>query len=568
VNRLWIVGVVVAAALLWWTFAQLPGIDRAATPPAETTDRARPQGDGYVVAVPEPATLNPFTSDGSVARRMVLRYALDALLDYDAARRELVPALATSVTTAADGVTHRFTLRDGITFADGSPVTIEDVLFPFEVGRDPEVVLGAFAPVVQLVESARAVDARTLELRLKDRHFAALPRVASGWLVGSKRFFVDAVRAVAVRAGRPPPRGPGDPGFGAALAEVRGCGPGSGPYQPGAEPHPAGWVEGRALTMVRNRTSWRRRVEPTHWNLDWLRLRFDVQPDAIVRLLADQEIDWWYAVDAEDWLERHPELARHYRVCANDLAGLGHYQVIWNCRREPLRDARVRKALGMLFDRERIAREVFRGHATPAVGWFKPGMAEYPDGPPMPFDPVAAAAALREAGAVGDGRELAIEVVVAAGIAEHRRIFAALVEAGARAGVRFTSRNADDKTMALLRRDGAFDAMIVVKSHDLWIDPFDEFHSSQIDGGLNWSRYANERVDDLLARARVEPDAQRRAAAYREFQRILIDEQPVSLLVHPRVKSLFHRRFRDAEPGPMGLYPAAWWVPADERLVR
>ena len=58
---------------------------------------------------------------------------------------------------------------------------------------------------------------------------------------------------------------------------------------------------------------------------------------------------------------------------------LGHYFVLWNCRRPPFDDPRVRRALGLLFDRDAICREVFGGQATVAKGYFRPGSPEYPD---------------------------------------------------------------------------------------------------------------------------------------------------------------------------------------------
>ena len=70
----------------------------------------------------------------------------------------------------------------------------------------------------------------------------------------------------------------------------------------------------------------------------------------------------------------------------------------------------------------------------------------------------------------------------------------------------------------------------------------------------------------LAARAAVEPDA--RIAGYRRFQEILAERQPVTLLVHPQIAVLVDRRFEAATPGPLGLWPETFWVPADRQVVR
>ena len=42
------------------------------------------------------------------------------------------PGLATAHNVTADGLTHEFVLREGVTFHNGDPVTVDDVKFSFE----------------------------------------------------------------------------------------------------------------------------------------------------------------------------------------------------------------------------------------------------------------------------------------------------------------------------------------------------------------------------------------------------------------------------------------------------
>ena len=563
----WIAGLLVAAAvaaLALWTFVQNPA--GAVEPPELRTDRARPQGDAWVSMVDEPRSLNPFTTASATARSLVLRFVFDTLADWDAERQQLRPALAARIDSAADGRTHTFTLRDGVRFSDGTPLTMDDVRFTFDVARDPEVVLASIGPAMRLVETLTVLDERRFTVTLALDHFAALPRVATGWPVVQKRHFLAAVQELARARGVPPPGGPGAPGFGGLLMEVSLCGPGTGPYRLGrlvGSGAPA-WIANRSLTLVQNPTSWRLDAEPECWNLGALQLDFVTDRAAQIARVRAQKADWLFVPDAEAFLEANPDIARHYRYLVYDYEALGHYFVLWNHRRPPLDDARVRRALTMLFDRESLVRTVFGGRGRIAAAWFKPGTPSYPSAPaPLPFDVEAARALLRDAG-VADGWRL--ELTLAAGVQEHRKIYETARAAFRQAGIELVDRPLEAPQLDAARRSGEFDGLLGIQYHEPWIDPFDELHSSQAGAGQNWGAVADPEMDRLLEAARVERDPTARAALHQQFNARFHELQPVTLLVHPLASLLFHSRFRDSEPTRSGLVPKRWWVAPEERL--
>src|SRR5687767_7113373 len=59
------------------------------------------------------------------------RLLYDPLIDTDE-KLQLVPALATEWSMAEDGLSYSFTLRDGVTFHDGTPFTADSVKFTFD----------------------------------------------------------------------------------------------------------------------------------------------------------------------------------------------------------------------------------------------------------------------------------------------------------------------------------------------------------------------------------------------------------------------------------------------------
>lgn len=73
------------------------------------------------------------------------------------------PGLATSWSNP-DPLTWRFTLRQGVKFHDGAPLTVEDVIFSIQRGKEPSSNLRQYA---NAVGTPRKVDAKTVEFKLE-----------------------------------------------------------------------------------------------------------------------------------------------------------------------------------------------------------------------------------------------------------------------------------------------------------------------------------------------------------------------------------------------------------------
>jgi ABC-type transport system substrate-binding protein len=91
------------------------------------------QGHVYTGITDRPETLNPFKVTGGAALRYVLGFTHDGLLDTDPVTGDLRGALAQSWLMDPSGLAFTATLRPGVVFADGSPVTPDDVLFTWQV---------------------------------------------------------------------------------------------------------------------------------------------------------------------------------------------------------------------------------------------------------------------------------------------------------------------------------------------------------------------------------------------------------------------------------------------------
>src|SRR5688572_4578738 len=70
-----------------------------------------------------------FATDGETFRPS--RQIYDTLITYQQGTAELTPGLATEWTPSPDGLAWTFTLREGVTFHDGTPFNAEAVCFNF-----------------------------------------------------------------------------------------------------------------------------------------------------------------------------------------------------------------------------------------------------------------------------------------------------------------------------------------------------------------------------------------------------------------------------------------------------
>ena len=113
---------------------------------------------------------------GTAGTREVLFNVFEGLVKPNPAG-ELIPAVAESFTI--DGAVYTFTLREGVAFHNGDPVTVEDVVFSIARAADDES-RATFVSALSVVIRVEAVDERTVEIEITepDNEFLAHLTVA------------------------------------------------------------------------------------------------------------------------------------------------------------------------------------------------------------------------------------------------------------------------------------------------------------------------------------------------------------------------------------------------------
>ncbi len=158
-----------------------------ATPPVASD--APHSGGTLVLAWQEPETLHPFYSTGTQTNALVYRVAVEGLVGVapDGVPRAV---LATEIPTAANGAVRldpaggmsvRWTLRPGIRWSDGAPLTSADVRFTWHaVMTDPRVASREGYDRIVDVETPDELTAivryRSIDVAFATRFDALLPR--------------------------------------------------------------------------------------------------------------------------------------------------------------------------------------------------------------------------------------------------------------------------------------------------------------------------------------------------------------------------------------------------------
>ena len=415
------------------------------------------------------------------------------------------PYLATSWETAADGLSYTFHLDPNARFHDGRPVTSADVAFSLGVVKDNhpfgKVMFGA-------VSEVQTPDPQTARFVL-DRPHPALMAALTPLLMPVLPQHV---------------YGEGDIKTNPANAEPVG----SGPFRF------ADYRPGEFLILERN-DDFFREGRPY---LDQLLFNVSNNPIANVLGLEQGDIDYlpFAQIRVKDIarLKDNPDLV----VTGDGYEALGATNYLeFNLRVPPLDDVRVRKAIAYAIDQDFIEKALLRGEGRRLNG---PLTASNPfasdDLVTYDVDLDRARALLDEAGhpegADGTRMTLTLEWLPDVNINSQEPVAQYIKAQLKKVGIDIELRpNADFGSFAT--RIGNWDHQLTLNGIWNYPDPLIGVHRAYLSTNIrnaifsNTEGYNNPRVDEILRKAGLETDFDKRKALYAEFQKIVTDELPL-----------------------------------------
>jgi len=398
-----------------------------------------------------------------------------------------------------DATTLIFDIRTDAKFHDGTPVTVDDVIYTYETVVDPALASN-HASNLNAIDSVTAGDDNTVVFKLK-APFAPLLSYMDLGIV---------------------PKHLAEAGHDLSTQPV-----GSGPFTFGQ------WDRGSQIVLNAN-ADYYGGVSAT------AQVVFVPLADNSARAQALEagSLDIIMApLNADDTIR----LRADDRFQSVSKPGIKITYVNFNTRSPLLSDPALRRALSMLIDNQTIGNDIFGGVETPATSILMPVFEwGYDASITQPaFDIAAASAALDELGWVmgadgireKDGVKLAFTLAThsedSARIQSVEYIQNLMMAAGVQANVSISDFPAFIGEVI----GGSYDAALL--GWDNLVDPdvlmYVTLHTGE---SRNWGAYSNPETDAQLERARTAQTQQERGEAYKAAARLLVEDMPYYVLTN------------------------------------
>ncbi|MBI4636291.1 MAG: hypothetical protein HY727_08075 [Candidatus Rokubacteria bacterium] len=454
---------------------------------------AQPAGAQITIAPPaEATTMDP----GRSTQVLTVNYfynLYDTLTRWDAALR-LQPGLATSWRNINE-TTWEFTLRQGVRFHDGSPLTADDVRATLERNLVPgkTVVQPGFASS----ECVQAVGSTTIRI------------------VTRKPDPVLPVRMAQMGAQILPARLTTDEG----VKELARRPVGSGAYRF------VEWVKDERLVMEANRDWWGFEGKPPAIE----RVVWKPIPDDFPRLVALDKGEADIITNVPPDKLSAIEAGRATRVVTAPATRTVAFWI--NATQPPLSDKRVRQALHYAMDVNSIIKNLYAGQGKPFSG----GLADTDFGhnpalKPYPYDPARARQLLAEAGFAGG-----IDVTIFAGsgtMVNDKALVETIADMWSKLGIRTKVQMMEMGARARMNNERTTppNGLLLINPQSTLLDADGSlwrlFHPNGFGGKFWVGSQPGQRFHELMEQARYTLDQKKRKALYTEATQIIHEEKP------------------------------------------
>jgi peptide/nickel transport system substrate-binding protein len=456
----------------------------------------------------------------------VSRLVAPALVSVDQQSLEPRLELAEAV-TAVDPLTWEVTVKPGLRFSDGTPLTARDVAYTFNSTIDPKVKAAYLRQFSDRLERVVVLDERRARFHLRQPLATFVTDLDFG--------IVQALDAE--RRGH---RWPGGLVVGAGAFRAARIAVGEVVLE--RNPHFHGPPAKVERVIIRSMSDTNARLLVLVGGSADVMLN-GVRLDLLPRLEDKPRLR----------IETGPSALLTYLMMKNDDPQLA--------------DPRVRRAIAHAIDREKIVRGKFSGRARLATGLLPPGHWAYSaDVERYAYDPVRARALLDEAGLRdpdGDGPRPRLSLVYKTSSDGFRVSVARLIaDYLADVGIAVEVRPFEFATFFADVKRGNYQLASMQTSEIVEPDMyFNYFHSSRVptpelpDLGNRW-RYRSPRADALIERGRHALDREERRRVYAELQRVVSEDVPVVPLWHEDNVALTNATVRGFEVLPNARIPS------------
>ena len=446
------------------------------------------------------------------------------LADYDATGK-LVGRLAAKWVVAPDGRSIKFTLRDGATFHDGSPVTAADVAYSFD--RIKKVGVGVSGSI-SLYDGADVLDDKNVSIKLKSPSSLFTGYLSKIYILNSK--------LVKQHEGS-------DNGQAWLATHDAGSGPYMlDTYQPNQQ------------VVLKKYTKFNGALDP--------KIAGTVVIKLIQQAAATRDEMLTGGIDVTRNIEG-PDLAQFDKNPKYHIAHPGNLKMLYvffNTQKGATKDKRVREAIRYAYDYAGHIKTINNGQGAPASGVLPKAMSCSPNLPPMAQDLDRAKKLVQQAGATG----LTLTMQYQTFADEFNAAAVSLQSSLKQIGINLKLQSVTYPTyLQELHNVATTPEMAMSWYNPPTPDPGSVlsviFSSKTVDTGANLGQYSNPEVDQLIDKAIPSTDDAFRCDTYKKIQGLLDQDSAAMAMVDENDSTVVSRLGINgtdtSHPGHIGLLP-------------
>ena len=481
--------------------------------------------------------LDPVLNDANVDI-WILSNLYDTLILPSDDGKGLKPGLATDWKVADDGLSVALTLRDGIMFSDGSPITADDVIWSLKRAANPKNGIWNF--LVSSIDDVTA-DGNKVTIKLKHTDPAILAALTVfNTAIMPKKVFEAAPGATDAEKAK-------------AYSEHPVS---SGPFVLKS------WDRGSSMKLVRNEHYWAQGEDGKP--LPYLdELDFEVIPDDATRILKLQSGE----IQGAEFIpySRVDELKQADGIDMKLFPSTRVQYVTMNVRPQlngkdnPLSNEKVRQAMNYAVNKDAIIQVVTHNVGSKMTSFMSSATPLHTgDQPLYTYDLDKAKSLMKEAG-FENGFDTSL--LVLAGNQDEIGIATALQQMWGQIGIKLELQQVDNPTRTQQYRDGTFTMREAAWTDDI-ADPNEIasyfVYSPTIDA-LH-SGWKNEEADKLFEASQKEIDPKKRAEQYARMQEIYNASGPIVPLYETPYPVALSKKVHGFNQIPLGnnIFGATW----------
>ncbi len=473
-----------------------------------------PQGGEFKMNLEEvPTTLHPLSSSDAYAS-MVQAYVMESLMERSVDSYEWHPALAKEVVVAKDGLSFEFTLRDGATWHDGKPVTVQDVKFSFDAVTDKtnKYKTAHLLSYYENIKEAKITGPNKIKFIVGKPYFGNF-NVVAGMTIVPKHVYEN-----------------GGKDLNKKLV-------GSGAYMLDE------FDRAKHIRLKKNPKWWGANdpMRKGQNNFGSILMRFVQDGTIAIQRTENGDFDF-IGLTSEEYMKKTsgPKWGKDIlKVKMTNKAPKGYGFIGLNLKNPMFTTAKTRKALSHLFNREEMIKKFLYDMSLPAAGpWYQQSDYADPNVKAPKYDPKLALQMLKEDGwAPGADKVLTKKVgnqtvrlsfTILNPNKEAEKYLTMFKENAKQAGVDVNIKLVEWNAFIKLLDERKFEAVTLAWSGgDVDYDPKQIWHSeSMANQGSNFVSYSNPKVDKLIDEARITLDKQARIKKLREVYKMIADDAP------------------------------------------